>query len=331
MGWIDSVKDKAFEASKVLDDWKAEYIDFLMDKGVLKFGEFKLKSGRRSPTFLNFGEVSDGYGIAKLGKYYATEINSIDKEFKTIVGPAYKGIPLAVTTAIALKEHFDKNVSFTFDRKEEKAHGEGTSTSKADSAKRIFVGYVPKDKDKDKVLLIDDVITTGLTKVEEVDKLKSVADVELVGLVISGNRQEIDENGNDAVKEISEKLKTPIYSILNVVSEAIPYLWNKKAKVVKENETIEKDIIDDRTKRKLVAYARAYGTEDVKGWCRDIKLIERDKGLIPAADVPLEVFETLVKATHDIDQVVAYKIPATSGRRGWETWIQTARNIQTNL
>jgi len=323
-GWIDSVKDK-LAPSNELKDWKKAYIDFLMEKGVMKFGSFKLKSGRRSPTFLNFGDISDGSGVAALGKYYYEGINEkVKSDFKTIIGPSYKGIPLAVTTAIAFAQN-GKNVSFTFDRKEEKSYGEGTDATKETAAKRIFVGYIPNTKSKDKVLYLDDVITTGLTKIEEDQKVKSVADVDVVGLIVGANRQELDENGNDAMKELAEKLKTPVDSLLNVYTEAIPYLWNKKTKAVKENETIEKDIIDDQAKRRLVAYARAYGTEDVKGWCRNIKLIEKDKGLIPAADVPLEVFETLVKATHDIDQVVAYKIPAMSGRRGWETWIQTAR------
>ncbi|MEM5778137.1 MAG: phosphoribosyltransferase family protein [Candidatus Aenigmatarchaeota archaeon] len=309
MVWIDSVKERIFTQVE-LPKWKEEYIDFLMEKGVLKFGEFKLKSGRRSPTFLNFGEINDGEGIGKLGEYYAEAIlQYVQSDFKTIVGPSYKGIPLSVITSNALSKK-GKNVSFTFDRKEEKLYGEATGISKSEAAKKIFVGYIPQDGDK--VLLIDDVITTGATKIEEVEKLKSVSNVELIGLLIGGNRQEIDENGSDAVKEISEKLKTPVYSMLNLVSEAVPYLA-KQGK------------IDAQTQRKLIAYTRAYGTEETKKWCRDIRLIERDKGIIPACDVPLDVFEKLVEATKDIDQVVAYKIGFEALQGGLDTWVKTAR------
>jgi orotate phosphoribosyltransferase len=309
MVWIESVHP--FSSETELESWEKEFIDFLFTRGVLKFGEFTLKSKRRSPTFLNFGDVSDGEGIAKLGHFYAEFIKEkIKEDFGIIVGPAYKGIPLAVVTSAALASEHGKNVCFTFDRKEEKVYGEATGVSKVEAAKKIFVGHIPKDGDK--VLLIDDVITTGKTKIEEIEKLKSVADVNLVGLVIAGNRQELDEDGNDAISELSTNLHLPVYSMLDVVSRAVPYL-------------IGEGKVDEPTRRRLAAYTRTYGTENTKRWCRSLKFIERDKGIIPACDVSLNKFEELVRVTADIDSVVAYKIPAISGRKGWETWISIAR------
>jgi orotate phosphoribosyltransferase len=270
-GWIDSVKEKVF-APVELEDWKKNYIDWLDKNSVLKFGKFKLKSGRTSYSFANFGDVSDGISISSLGDYYAAAIDrNVEGEFKTIVGPAYKGISLAVTTAISLSRRRGKPVSFTYDRKEEKAYGEATNVSKAEAAKKMFLGYIPQNvpENKDRIVYIDDVITTGATKIEEDNKLKSVANVDVAGLFVALNRQEIDENGNDAVKELSTKLKTPVHAVANLLSEAVPYL-------------AQKGRIDETIQRKHVAYTRAYGIEEVKPWCRDIRFIERDKGLIPS-------------------------------------------------
>jgi orotate phosphoribosyltransferase len=309
MGWLDSVKD--FPKHDVeLEQWKVTFINYLYDNNILKFGNFKLKSKRRSPTFLNIGDVNNGTGIAQLGNAYAEAIiKNVPEDFQTILGPSYKGVPLAVTTSIALAAK-GRNVGFTFDRKEEKAYGEATGVSKADAAKKMFIGYIPKDGDK--VLLIDDVITSGLTKNEEIQKLMSVANVKMAGLVIAGNRQEMDDEGNEPLKELSKKYKMPVYSLLNVVTEAIPYL--------DAHGRIDKD-----TRRRLAAYARTYGTEETKSWCRDLKLVERDKGIIPACDVPLEKFEDIVKATKDIETVVAYKIGFEALADGLNTWVKTAR------
>jgi orotate phosphoribosyltransferase len=309
MNWIESVK--FFSSEIELKNWEKEFIDLLFNRGVLKFGDFILKSKRRSPIFLNFGDLGDGEGITKLGHFYAEFIKeNIKEDFKTIVGPAYKGIPLAVITSAALASEQGKNVYFTFDRKEEKAYGEATGVSKFEAAKKIFVGYIPKDEDN--VLLIDDVITTGKTKIEEIKKLKSVADVKLVGLIIGVNRQELDEYGNDTVNELSLNLHMPVYSMVDLVSKAVPYL-------------IQKGKVDEKTQRRLVAYVRTYGTEDTKHWCRNLKFIERDKGVIPACDVPLNKFEELIRATEDIEAIVAYKIGFEALLGGLDKWVRTAR------
>jgi orotate phosphoribosyltransferase len=309
MGWIDSVK--GFPKEDVLiEPWKQELINFLYDKQVIKFGNYTLKSGRKSKSFANFGDINDGIGMAQLSKAYAESITSnFKEEFKTILGPSYKGVPLAVGTSMALATK-GRNVNFTFDRKEEKAYGEATGTSKAEAAKKIFVGYIPQDDDK--VLLIDDVISTGLTKDEEIQKLKSVANVKMVGLEVGLNRQEMDENGNDPFKELSKKYEMPVHAMLNMTTEVVPFLYayNK---------------IDNKVKRGLTAYARAYGTEETKPWCRDIRVVQRDKGIIPACDIPIDKFEDVLEATKDIDQVVAYKIGFEALLGGLDTWVKTAR------
>jgi orotate phosphoribosyltransferase len=315
MGWIDSVKDNMF-APVELSDWKKEYVDFLIENGVFKIGgHSKLKSGRDSPTFLDYSRINLGLQTYQIGHYFAQGIQEHFPEetapFKTIIGPSYKGNSLSHAASIALALENKRNVGWTNDRKEEKAYGEGTDATKEAAGKRLFVGFIPKDNDA--VLLQDDVLTTGLTKDDEVKKLNSVANVKYTGLILGGNREEVDIDGNNAVEEFGKRHNMPVHSLINVLSEAVPYL-SMQGK------------IDESTQRRLVGYTRAYGTEEIKKWCRDIKFIERDKGIIPACDVPLEVFGNILEATHDIPEVVAYKISGLrSGRKGWETWVEKAR------
>jgi len=310
-GWIESVKDKMF-APGDLSEWKKEYIDFLTANNVLKIGNYKLKSGRMSPIFLNFAEINDGIGSERIGHFFAQGIqDNFPEDFTTIVAPSYKGNSLSTATAISLARDFKRNVRWTNDRKEEKVYGEGTDASKEAAAKRMFVGYAPKDKDR--VLIEDDVMTTGAAKNDAKEKIDSVANVDYVGLMLGGNRQEVDLDGNNAVEEFSKRNKMPVRFLINVLSEAVPYL-SKQGK------------IDEATQRRMVGYARTYGIEDIKKPCRDLKFIERDKGVIPACDVPLEVFGDVIEATHDIPEVVAYKLSGLrSGRKGWETWVEKAR------
>lgn len=314
-------------SNKLLDDQlgkeKTEFIDYLFGSGILKFGgEWKLKSGRRSPCFLNFGDANNGEAITELGHFFADEASGIfdlidrhavDKpatEIKTLVGPTYKGISIALITSAALFTEHKRTVGYTYDRKEEKPYGEGTDTSREAAGKRIFVGYIPKDGDN--VLLLDDVITTGKTKEDEIAKLRSVANVTPFGLLIGGNRQELDEDGNDPIVELGNKYHMPIHSIVNVITETVPYLLRHKK-------------IDEQTRRRMVAYTRTYGIESSKQWSRELTFIKRPRGIIPACDVPLAKFEEVVKETRDIEGIVGYKIPATSGRVGWETWVKRAR------
>ena len=150
----------------------------MVDNGVLKFGEFTLKSGRKAPYFINTGNYKSGAQLAKLGEYYARCIEENNIEADTLVGPAYKGIPLAVTTAVALFNNHGKDLNYCFDRKEVKDHGEGG----------LFVGKQLVDGER--VILIEDVMTSGKALREMLPKLASAAKVEIAGMVISVDRME---------------------------------------------------------------------------------------------------------------------------------------------
>ncbi|MBQ3918198.1 MAG: orotate phosphoribosyltransferase, partial [Oscillospiraceae bacterium] len=145
--------------------YKNDFIRFMAECGVLKFGDFTLKSGRKAPYFINAGEYKRGSQLARLGGFYADCIAANKLEFDKLFGPAYKGIPLAVSTAVALSTKYGIDVGYCFDRKEVKDHGEGG----------MFVGDVPKDGDR--VIIIDDVMTSGKALKESYPKLKGAADV----------------------------------------------------------------------------------------------------------------------------------------------------------
>jgi len=181
--------------------YKREFLDLALELGVLRFGEFTLKSGRISPYFFNAGLFSSGYAAAKLGRYYASAIAEADVQFDMLFGPAYKGIPLATLAAAALAEHHDIDVPYAFDRKEAKSHGEGGS----------IVGAPLSGK----VLIVDDVITAG-TAVREAAKIISTAGAEVAGLVISLDRQEIGQGSRSAVQELEQALGIPVISIVRL-------------------------------------------------------------------------------------------------------------------
>jgi len=181
--------------------YKSEFLDLALELGVLRFGEFTLKSGRVSPYFFNAGLFSSGYAAAKLGRYYASAIADSKVEFDMLFGPAYKGIPLATLAAAALAEHHDIDVPYAFNRKEAKGHGEGGS----------IVGAPLSGK----VLIVDDVITAG-TAVREAAQIISAAGAEVAGLVISLDRQEIGRDSRSAVQELEQSLKIPVVSIVQL-------------------------------------------------------------------------------------------------------------------
>ena len=158
--------------------YKESFIKFMVDCGVLTFGEFTLKSGRKAPYFINCGNYKTGAQLAKLGEYYAECIHENNIPVETLFGPAYKGIPLAVSAVVALSNKFGIDVSYCFDRKEAKDHGEGG----------MFVGK--KLTDGEKVVIIDDVMTSGKALRESMPKLKSAADVDVTGMVITVDRME---------------------------------------------------------------------------------------------------------------------------------------------
>ncbi len=181
--------------------YKSEFLELALELGVLRFGEFTLKSGRVSPYFFNAGLFSSGYAAAKLGRYYASAIAESGVEFDMLFGPAYKGIPLATLAAAALAEHHDVDVPYAFNRKEAKGHGEGGSIVGAPLA--------------GKVLIVDDVITAG-TAVREAARIIANAGAEVAGLVISLDRQEIGRDSRSAVQELEQSLGIPVISIVQL-------------------------------------------------------------------------------------------------------------------
>lgn len=185
--------------------YKQQFIKFMVENGVLRFGEFTLKSGRKAPYFINTGNYKSGAQLSKLGEYYAQCIEDNGIVADTLVGPAYKGIPLAVTTAVSLYTKFGKDLNYCFDRKEVKDHGEGG----------LFVGKQLTDGEK--VILIEDVMTSGKALREMLPKLKQTANVEIAGMVISVDRMERGLESNlSAVQEVYEEFGVKVYSIVTM-------------------------------------------------------------------------------------------------------------------
>lgn len=181
--------------------YKKEFIDLALELGVLRFGEFTLKSGRVSPYFFNAGLFSTGYAAARLGRFYAAAIAEADIDFDVIFGPAYKGIPLAALTAASLAEHYDIDVPYCYNRKEAKAHGEGGSVVGAQLAGRV--------------LIVDDVITAG-TAVRDAYQVITSSGATIAGLAISLDRQERGQGSLSAVQELKSSLGIPVVSIVRL-------------------------------------------------------------------------------------------------------------------
>lgn len=192
--------------------YKQQFIRFMVNNGVLKFGEFTLKSGRIAPYFINTGNYKTGKQLAKLGEYYAACIENNGLEAETLVGPAYKGIPLSVATAIALASGYNKELNYCFDRKEIKDHGEGG----------LFVGKQLQDGEK--VIIIEDVMTSGKALREILPKLAAAATVDIVGMIISVDRNEKAlDSEKSAVRQAKEEYGVDVYSVvtMNDIIEAI--------------------------------------------------------------------------------------------------------------
>jgi orotate phosphoribosyltransferase len=187
--------------SKIMRAYKNDFLELSLELGVLRFGEFTLKSGRVSPYFFNAGLFNTGYAAAKLGRYYANTIVDSEIELDMLFGPAYKGIPLVALSAAALAEHHDIDTPYAYNRKEAKDHGEGGSTVGAPIEGRV--------------LIVDDVITAGTAVREAVDIIRA-AGGEVAGLVISLDRQEVGQNARSAVQEIEQTLGVPVASIVQL-------------------------------------------------------------------------------------------------------------------
>lgn len=184
--------------------YKESFIKFMVDCGVLTFGKFTLKSGRKAPYFINCGNYKTGAQLAKLGEYYAECIKDNNIPVETLFGPAYKGIPLAVSAVVALSNKFGIDVSYCFDRKEVKDHGEGG----------MFVGKTLTDGEK--VVIIDDVMTSGKALRETLPKLRAAADVDISGMVITVDRMEKGTGELSAVQEAKRDFGVTVYSIVNM-------------------------------------------------------------------------------------------------------------------
>ncbi|WP_286209777.1 orotate phosphoribosyltransferase [Dubosiella newyorkensis] len=220
-----------------MEAYKKEFIEFMLDSDVLKFGDFTLKSGRKSPFFMNAGGYVTGAQLKKLGEYYAKAIvNTYGTDFDVLFGPAYKGIPLAVVTAIAMHDLYGKEVRYCSDRKEEKDHG---------ADKGSFLGS--KLQDGDRVIMIEDVTTSGKSMEETVPKVRGAANLDIVGLMVSLNRNEKGKGDKTALQEVSELYGFPCAGIVSM-KEVIEYLE-------------EAGKLDEAMKAKLNAYYEQYGAK----------------------------------------------------------------------
>lgn len=223
-----------------MEAYKQEFIDFMVESGVLKFGEFTLKSGRKSPFFMNAGEYVTGYQLSKLGEYYAKAIHeNYGDDFDVLFGPAYKGIPLSVATVIAYSKLYGREIRYCSNRKEEKDHG---------ADKGSLLGS--KLKDGDRVVIIEDVTTSGKSIEETFPVITAQANIQIKGLIVSLNRMEKGKGEKCALDEIKELYGFDTAAIVNM-NEVVEYLYNR--------EINGKVLIDDEIKKALEAYFAVYG------------------------------------------------------------------------
>ena len=226
-----------------MESYKSEFVEFMVDCNVLKFGDFTLKSGRMSPFFMNAGSYVTGSQLMKLGEYYARAIHeTYGDDFDVLFGPAYKGIPISVVTAVAYSKLYGKEVRYCSDRKEEKDHG---------ADKGSFLGSPLQDGDR--VIMIEDVTTSGKSMEETVPKVRGAANVEIVGLMVSLNRMERGiQSEKSALDEIKERYGFPTAAIVSM-ADVIEHLYNKPYN--------GKVYIDDTLKAAIDAYYKEYGAK----------------------------------------------------------------------
>jgi orotate phosphoribosyltransferase len=233
-----------------MQDYQRAFVDFLMGSGAFKLGTFTLKSGRVSPTFVNTGLVEDGRSLASLGDAYAAKLLDTvgPTGFDSVFGPAYKGIPLAVATAMALARR-DVVKPYLFDRKEKKTHGEEAS-AKADAAS-VLVGHRPRQGER--IALVDDVLTDGATKREAVALLQSIVPgVRFPALVVAVNREEVGPTGTDACSAFTSATGVPVLAAVTM-TEVLTHLE-------------ETGRLPAAERSRCVAYLSEYGTSDAKAW-----------------------------------------------------------------
>lgn len=223
--------------------YKKQFIEFMVKSGVLTFGDFTTKSGRKTPYFVNTGNYKTGAQADMLGHFYASCImeninkGNIREDIAALFGPAYKGIPISVAAAISMSRDFNRDINYCFNRKEEKDHGEGGK----------MVGY--KLSDGDSILMVEDVITAGTAVRETLPQIMAAAKVNIEGLIISVDRMERGQGSKTAIQEIEEEFGIKTYPLVTV-REIIDAMHN--------NEIDGKIVIDDLMKDKMEAYLAEY-------------------------------------------------------------------------
>ncbi len=224
-----------------MSSYKQEFIQFMIESDVLKFGDFTLKSGRKSPFFMNAGAYVTGAQLMKLGEYYAQAIHvAYGDDFDVLFGPAYKGIPLSVATTIAFSKLYGKEIRYCSNRKEEKDHGDAG----------ILLGS--KIKDGDRVVIIEDVTTSGKSMEETAPIVRAQGNVEILGLMVSLNRMERGKGDKSALEEIKDLYGFETNAIVSM-ADVVDTLYNK--------EVNGKVLIDDELKARIDAYYDEYGVK----------------------------------------------------------------------
>lgn len=224
-----------------MEQYKQEFIEFMVESQVLKFGRFTLKSGRKSPFFMNAGAYVTGSQLRRLGQYYAKAIHDhYGEDFDVLFGPAYKGIPLSVATTIAFSELYGKDIRYCSNRKEEKDHGDAG----------ILLGSPIKDRDR--VVIIEDVTTSGKSIEETFPIIKAQGDVTVVGLMVSLNRMERGKGTKSALEEVRELYGFKANAIVSM-ADVVEHLYNK--------ECMGQIIINDELKAEIDAYYEQYGVK----------------------------------------------------------------------
>lgn len=225
-----------------MEQYKQEFIQFMVESDVLKFGDFTLKSGRKSPFFMNAGAYVTGTQLRRLGEYYARAIHdTYGLDFDVLFGPAYKGIPLSVATSIAISDLYGKDVRYCSNRKEIKDHGDTG----------ILLGS--RLMNGDRVVMIEDVTTSGKSIEETFPVLKAQADVEVKGLMVSLNRMEVGKGGEKSALDEIKELYGIQASAIVTMEEVVDYLYNRECQ--------GKVVIDDTLKAAIDAYYEQYGVK----------------------------------------------------------------------
>ena len=225
-----------------MEQYKKDFIEFMVESGVVTFGDFTTKSGRKTPFFINTGNFQKGKQLSKLGEFYGKAIKeNFGTDFDMLFGPAYKGIPLSVATTIALSNLYDVDIAFSSSRKEVKDHGDVG----------IFLGAKPKAGNK--VIIIEDVTTAGTSINETMPILKAQGDIEVKGLIISVDRMERGQGEKSALVELREQYNFKTCSIVNM-AEVVEHLYNR--------EINGKMYIDDEMKKRIEDYYVIYGAKN---------------------------------------------------------------------